>query len=359
MVLYLHFLRLYCHGLAKKLKPYCNNMELTLELFTGQGLVRAQQVLAVLRDEGIQADNAPSASQERHEEDRIRPKPIPALRVPVRIEKLSRSKQAEVRYLTSSYYNTLTSVVTVAVPTRGLRAAVEQYAQFSGSPTAIMLFEAARLLRKYPVFNAFYARGAMHVYEEVNIGFAIDAGHGLKVPVLRQADTKSLQEIANEMRELPPQLPGQQAAVWTRLQGVRLPSPICRAEGVFIFPSAYQPRSVGYFRSWRGIFSAWQLGMGFSTLFCRSIISSLKGGRPTQFLQDLALPSARVYRSISEQPGPADVRERVELCALPYAFKSAPAPRHLLSMVINSWYKRCNPTAGLNIVVIPVCKAGE
>jgi 2-oxoglutarate dehydrogenase E2 component (dihydrolipoamide succinyltransferase) len=172
------------------------------QVFTGQGLVRVQQVLAVLRDKGVQADNAPSASQERHEEDHIRPEPIPALRVPVRTVKLSRSKQTEVRYLTSSYYNTLNSVVTVAVPTRGLRAAAEQYAHFSGSPTAIILFEAARLLHKYPAFNAFYARGAMHVYEEVNIGFALDAGHGLKVPVLRQADTKSLQELVNEMREL-------------------------------------------------------------------------------------------------------------------------------------------------------------
>src|SRR2546427_4503426 len=41
----------------------------------------------------------------------------------------------------------------------------------------------------------------MHVYEEINIGFAVDAGHGLKVPVIHQADTKSLQDIASEMQE--------------------------------------------------------------------------------------------------------------------------------------------------------------
>ena len=45
-----------------------------------------------------------------------------------------------------------------------------------GSITAIMLFEVGRLLRHYPLFNAFYAHGAAHLYEEVNIGFALDAG---------------------------------------------------------------------------------------------------------------------------------------------------------------------------------------
>ena len=55
----------------------------------------------------------------------------------------SRSKQTEIRYLTSGYHNTLPSVVTVAVPTLGLRAAVMQYAHGPGSTTAIILFEVA------------------------------------------------------------------------------------------------------------------------------------------------------------------------------------------------------------------------
>lgn len=172
------------------------------QLFAGQGLVRSQQVLAVLGEQMSQPGLTPKTSQERHEVDRARPEPMPARGVPVRTEKLSRSKQTEVRLLASSYGNTLPSVVTVAVPTRGLRAAAERYAEFSGSPTAIILFEVARLLHKYPAFNAFYARGHMHVYEEVNVGFAIDAGRGLKVPVIRHADTKSLREIVSEMRQL-------------------------------------------------------------------------------------------------------------------------------------------------------------
>jgi 2-oxoglutarate dehydrogenase E2 component (dihydrolipoamide succinyltransferase) len=171
------------------------------ELFMGQGLVRAQQVLAVL--EGHVPQTAPplAAALPRQTDAPSRPEPVAALGVPVRTVQLSRNKQTERHYLASSFHNTLTSVVTVAVPTRGLRAAAEEYARSSGSVTALMLFEAARLLHKYPAFNAFYARGAMHVYEEINIGFAVDAGHGLKVPVIRQADTKSLPDIASEMQE--------------------------------------------------------------------------------------------------------------------------------------------------------------
>jgi pyruvate/2-oxoglutarate dehydrogenase complex dihydrolipoamide acyltransferase (E2) component len=122
--------------------------------------------------------------------------------VPVRTEPLARAKQTEIRYLRSAHQNTLPSCVTVAVPTRGLRAAAEQHLGGGGNATAILLFETARLLRRYPLFNAFYADGAAHVYEEVNVGFAIDAGRGLKVPVIRTADKKALPEIAGEMQEL-------------------------------------------------------------------------------------------------------------------------------------------------------------
>jgi pyruvate/2-oxoglutarate dehydrogenase complex dihydrolipoamide acyltransferase (E2) component len=68
--------------------------------------------------------------------------------------------------------------------------------------TALILFEAARLLRKYPAFNAYHDDGVAHHYDEVNVGFAVDAGRGLKVPVVRQADRKGVDAIGSEMRDL-------------------------------------------------------------------------------------------------------------------------------------------------------------
>jgi len=67
--------------------------------------------------------------------------------------------------------------------------------------SAVIIFETARLLKTFPLFNAYCADGSIHFYEQVNIGFAVDADRGLKVPVIRDADTKSLPEIAAEMQE--------------------------------------------------------------------------------------------------------------------------------------------------------------
>jgi pyruvate/2-oxoglutarate dehydrogenase complex dihydrolipoamide acyltransferase (E2) component len=98
--------------------------------------------------------------------------------------------------------NTLTSAVSVLVPTRGLRAAAGLHPEIKGNVTSVLIYETARLLRKYPHLNAFYSNGKVNLYQEVNVGFAVDAGHGLKVPVIRNTDAKGIPEIAREMQDL-------------------------------------------------------------------------------------------------------------------------------------------------------------
>jgi 2-oxoglutarate dehydrogenase E2 component (dihydrolipoamide succinyltransferase) len=170
-------------------------------LFVGQGLVRARDVLATL-----EPGQPPSPPPHRESAEHLQrafssPAPIPAVGVPVRSEKLSRSKRTEIRYLASSYYNSLSSVVTVAVPTKGLKAAVAACA-FDVTPLAIVAFESSRLLRTHPGFNAYYTSGAIHFYEEINIGVAIDGDQGLKVPVIRNANVKSLKDVSAELQTL-------------------------------------------------------------------------------------------------------------------------------------------------------------
>jgi len=116
--------------------------------------------------------------------------------VPTRSEPLSRAKRTEGKYLRSGFESTLASVVTVACPTRGFRAA------FGADATPLVVFEVARLLRKYPAFNAYHDDGVVHYYDEVNVGFAVDAGRGLKVPIIREADRKGATAIGSEMRDL-------------------------------------------------------------------------------------------------------------------------------------------------------------
>jgi pyruvate/2-oxoglutarate dehydrogenase complex dihydrolipoamide acyltransferase (E2) component len=164
-------------------------------LFEGRGLVRSRDVLAatgVAPAREIAPSPAPAPP----------PMPIAAAGVATRSERLPRAKRTEAKYLRSGRDTTLASAVTVSCPTRGFREAAGRHPAVVGNPTAVIVSEAARLLRKYPAFNAYHADGEARYYERVNVGFAVDAGRGLKVPVVRDADRKTIAEVADEMREL-------------------------------------------------------------------------------------------------------------------------------------------------------------
>ena len=156
---------------------------LTKDQFAGKGLVTAEDVLKLV--------NGHKQSEPRSS--------IPiASHVPIRIEELPRRKRIEGKYLMAGQ-NAAASLVTVICPTRGLKAAAQMHPELQGGPLPLVLHEAARLLRKYPIFNAFYEEGKVHFYESVNIGIAMDAEHGLKVPVLTNADRRSIAEIRMEV----------------------------------------------------------------------------------------------------------------------------------------------------------------
>jgi pyruvate/2-oxoglutarate dehydrogenase complex dihydrolipoamide acyltransferase (E2) component len=167
--------------------------------FAGRGLVRSRDVLAAARPPE-QAD--PAEARPVPTVSAPQPGPIAAVGVATRAERLPRAKRTEAKYLRAGAGATLPSAVTVACPTRGFRNAVARQAAVGGNATAVIVFETARLLRKYPAFNAYHDDGAIHYYEHVNVGFAIDDGRGLKVPVIRDADRKGLAAIADEMREI-------------------------------------------------------------------------------------------------------------------------------------------------------------
>jgi 2-oxoglutarate dehydrogenase E2 component (dihydrolipoamide succinyltransferase) len=165
--------------------------------FAGRGLVRSRDVLAVARPAPT-VEAGPSAMAQG---SAARSTPVAASGVATRPERLARAKRTEAKYLRSGAETSLLSAVTVSCPTRGFREAVTRRVAGGGNPTAVIVFEAARLLRKYPAFNAYHDDGTAHYYEKVNVGFAVDGGRGLKVPVIRDADVKGIAEIADEMRE--------------------------------------------------------------------------------------------------------------------------------------------------------------
>jgi len=73
--------------------------------------------------------------------------------------------------------------------------------------TDLFVFITARVLKKFPIVNATFGDGQIIVWEDVNVGVALSLAEGvygtnLIVPVIKQADKKSLVDISRELRSL-------------------------------------------------------------------------------------------------------------------------------------------------------------
>ncbi|MGI9255486.1 MAG: dihydrolipoamide acetyltransferase family protein [Salinispira sp.] len=64
------------------------------------------------------------------------------------------------------------------------------------------IFALSRTLKNYPQLNAEFRDGKMYQYQNVHLAFAVDTPRGLMVPVLRNANEKSLKQISAETKEL-------------------------------------------------------------------------------------------------------------------------------------------------------------
>lgn len=66
----------------------------------------------------------------------------------------------------------------------------------------VVLCGLSTTLEEHPAFNATLEEGVHRLYETQNIGIAVDIDAGLVTPVLSDLESKSLEEIAIERREL-------------------------------------------------------------------------------------------------------------------------------------------------------------
>jgi pyruvate/2-oxoglutarate dehydrogenase complex dihydrolipoamide acyltransferase (E2) component len=146
---------------------------LSMSAFAGQELVRESDVLAL-----VGGDGGP------------------------RREALPRRKLVEIRYLSAGQNAGLASSVSVLADLGPLRAAAVKNPDWGGSATPAIVSELARVLKNHKIFNAYFEDGSAHYYENVNIGFALDAERGLKVPIIRDADKKQVVDIVREMQDL-------------------------------------------------------------------------------------------------------------------------------------------------------------
>ncbi|HEX3683974.1 MAG TPA: 2-oxo acid dehydrogenase subunit E2 [Bryobacteraceae bacterium] len=114
---------------------------------------------------------------------------------------LPRSKTVEARILSTGQARSIQSSVTAKCCVAGLHARLRTFGLPLIGLDALLVFEAAKLLEQYPAFNAVHDHGRIGYYNEVNIGWAIDGGEGLLVPVIKQAARKTFREIASAVTQ--------------------------------------------------------------------------------------------------------------------------------------------------------------
>jgi pyruvate/2-oxoglutarate dehydrogenase complex dihydrolipoamide acyltransferase (E2) component len=121
----------------------------------------------------------------------------------VTVEKISKSKQREIDYLSDVQSTGLTSTINTFTDTEGIFHLVNQNLRyFKNSLLPLIIYESARLLKKYPVLNGYFNNGQIAYYKEVNLGFAIDIDKGLKVVKIPQAAESTLQYIEDQVLTL-------------------------------------------------------------------------------------------------------------------------------------------------------------
>ena len=111
--------------------------------------------------------------------------------------------------MTTSYRTTPHITFTVRVDMSRFeeaRARLNARAEAAGQPhvsaTALIVKAVAWALRQHPWLNSTLHDEEIHLLPEVNVGVAVALEEGLIVPVVHQADRKSVAEIAAEMNDL-------------------------------------------------------------------------------------------------------------------------------------------------------------
>eukprot|EP00210_Caulerpa_lentillifera_P008955 g8546.t1 len=83
-----------------------------------------------------------------------------------------------------------------------VRSLLNETSEFKISVNDLMIGVVAKALRKVPEVNAAWAGQSIRLFKQVDVAVAVATQGGLITPIIRQADTKPLDLISKEMKEL-------------------------------------------------------------------------------------------------------------------------------------------------------------
>jgi pyruvate/2-oxoglutarate dehydrogenase complex dihydrolipoamide acyltransferase (E2) component len=116
----------------------------------------------------------------------------------------SPSKLIEAARLADVYRAVVPSLVTVPFSAARARERLAVLADSIGPVTLLerVVCEAAATLVDYPDLNGFFTRGRGWKYKDIAVGFAVNAGRSLRVPVVRNTARLSQLDVCRGVRDL-------------------------------------------------------------------------------------------------------------------------------------------------------------
>ena len=136
---------------------------------------------------------------EKESESKLREKIVPLKGMrKIIAERMSKSAHTTARVL----YTMDVDMTEVLKVRQALLEEIEKNAGVRLSLTDIIVKAVARALKQHSMVNSILIEDELHILEDVNIGVAVSLEEGLIVPVLHNADKKSLLEISAGLDEL-------------------------------------------------------------------------------------------------------------------------------------------------------------
>jgi pyruvate/2-oxoglutarate dehydrogenase complex dihydrolipoamide acyltransferase (E2) component len=114
------------------------------------------------------------------------------------------AKTLEIVRLSAVYEQAIPSTVVIALSRDAVQARLRLLTERFGplSLLEIAIRDAALVLEQFPELNGFYSNGRASRYTSARIGFALNLGKSLRVPVVGNAAKLSYAEVARSVRDL-------------------------------------------------------------------------------------------------------------------------------------------------------------
>ncbi len=124
---------------------------------------------------------------------------VAAVDGPTTAKPIATHKRAEINALSRGAGDTMLSVLGTSLGALDIARAENDY--MDGRITDLVIYEAARLMRKYPKLNAFYEDGQIFEHASVHAGLAIDGGGHLVVYGIADADQLHLEAVSDTIAD--------------------------------------------------------------------------------------------------------------------------------------------------------------